>query len=263
MIEADAFLDAVKMSGADFFTGVPCSFLTPLINRTISDPSTQYVGAASEGEAVAIAAGAWLAGRETVVMCQNSGLGNTVNPLTSLNFPFRIPTVLIVTWRGEPGLGDEPQHELMGEITGSLLDVMRIPWSMFPETPEAIDEAIGTASASLRESRLPYAFIMRKGAVADAALMAEPRPIRARGTLQRETPKPAHVPRHKVLERWVAVKLTAEPAPIGATAATFFKVVDVIPAVLVKRIFDHGSAEQNAHLAAGHPRFDRFDIFDL
>ena len=63
-----------------------------------------------EGEAVAVAAGAWLAGRRTVVMCQNSGLGNTVNPLTSLNHPFRIPTLLIVTWRGQPGLKDEPQH---------------------------------------------------------------------------------------------------------------------------------------------------------
>ncbi len=90
-------------SGIDFYTGVPCSFLTPLINRVASDPALRYVGAASEGEAVAIAAGAWLAGRQTAVMCQNSGLGNAVNPLTSLNTPFRIPTLLIVTWRGSPG----------------------------------------------------------------------------------------------------------------------------------------------------------------
>jgi len=79
MIDAEAFLDAARGHGFDFYTGVPCSFLTPLINRTIGDPALAYVGAAQEGEAVAIAAGAWLAGRRTVVMWQNSGLGNTIN----------------------------------------------------------------------------------------------------------------------------------------------------------------------------------------
>ena len=116
MIEADDFLGPARQKGFDFYTGVPCSYLTPLINRVINDPANRYVGAASEGEAVAIAAGAWLAGRRTVVMCQNSGLGNAVNPLTSLNAPFRIPTLLVVTWRGQPGLEDEPQHAMMGRI---------------------------------------------------------------------------------------------------------------------------------------------------
>jgi phosphonopyruvate decarboxylase len=110
MIEADSFLKPAVEAGFDFYTGVPCSFLTPIINRVISDAGLDYVGAASEGEAVAIAAGAWLAGRGTVVMCQNSGLGNAVNPLTSLNYPFQIPTLLIVTWRGGPGIDDEPAH---------------------------------------------------------------------------------------------------------------------------------------------------------
>ncbi len=135
MIEATAFLQAAAGIGIDFYTGVPCSFLTPLINRTASDRTLRYVGAASEGEAVAIAAGAWLAGRETAVMCQNSGLGNAVNPLTSLNTPFRIPTLLIVTWRGQPGLKDEPQHELMGRITQRLLDVIEVPHRRFPDQP--------------------------------------------------------------------------------------------------------------------------------
>jgi len=112
MIEAEAFLDPARARGFDFYSGVPCSFLTPIINRVISDRAIDYVGAASEGEAVAIAAGAWLAGHRTAVMCQNSGLGNTVNPLTSLNFPFHIPTLMIVTWRGQPGLEDEPQHQI-------------------------------------------------------------------------------------------------------------------------------------------------------
>src|SRR5262245_1967284 len=132
MIDANAFINAAAVRRFDFYSGVPCSFLTPLINRVASNRHITYVGATSEGEAIAIAAGAWLGGRRTVVMCQNSGLGNAVNPLTSLNWPFRIPTLLIVTWRGQPGLADEPQHALMGEITGALLDTMRIPHRAFP-----------------------------------------------------------------------------------------------------------------------------------
>src|SRR4051812_28482161 len=126
MIAADDFLGPVRARGFDFFTGVPCSFLTPLINRVIGSQDLVYVGAASEGEAVAIASGAWLAGRQTVVMCQNSGLGNAVNPLTSLNAPFGIPTLLITTWRGQPGLQEETQHPPMGENTPPLPDTIRV-----------------------------------------------------------------------------------------------------------------------------------------
>src|SRR5919106_5994999 len=133
MISADYFLREAGRRGFGFYAGVPCSFLTPIINRVISDRATAYVGASSEGEAVGIAAGAWLAGRKTVVMCQNSGLGNTINPLTSLNWPFRIPTLLMVTWRGQPGLNDELQHELMGRVTGRLLDVAQVRHRTFPK----------------------------------------------------------------------------------------------------------------------------------
>lgn len=177
MIKADQFLAAAAQGGVDFYTGVPCSFLTPMINRVISDRSISYVGAASEGEAVAIAAGAWLAGRQTVVMCQNSGLGNTVNPLTSLNWPFRIPTLMIVTWRGQPGLKDEPQHELMGEITADMLDVMRVPHLPFPTEASAIGPALQEAQARMEATGLPFAFIMAKDSVEDEPL-DQPRPGR-------------------------------------------------------------------------------------
>ena len=114
MITADDFIAHATQAGFDFYTGVPCSYLTPLINGVLSDRALRYVGAASEGEAVAVAAGAWLAGRRTVVMCQNSGLGNAVNPLTSLNAPFAIPTLFITTWRGRPGEPDEPGGDEQG-----------------------------------------------------------------------------------------------------------------------------------------------------
>ena len=183
MIQAEAFLGLAAQSNFSFYAGVPCSFLKPLINRVIGDSGLTYVAAASEGEAVAIASGAWLAGRTTVVMCQNSGLGNAVNPLTSLNFPFRIPTLLIVTWRGGPGLCDEPQHELMGKITPDVLDAMRIRHRPFPERDQDIALALKEATQEMDRTGLPFAFIMKKGDVTGGDMDADPftrRPAGAR-----------------------------------------------------------------------------------
>lgn len=174
MIEAQDFLSALRTRGFDFFTGVPCSFLTSLINTTISSPEFSYVGATSEGEAVGIAAGAWFAGRRPVMMCQNSGLGNAVNPLTSLNFPFRIPLLLIVTWRGQPGIKDEPQHELMGRVTPAVLDAIEIPHELFPASANEIGDVLDRAEESMSATSLPYALIMPQGSVADASLDATP-----------------------------------------------------------------------------------------
>ncbi len=167
MVRANDFLSRCSDNGYDFVTGVPCSFLTPLINYAILDSNIDYVGATNEGEAVAIAAGAWLAGRNTISMFQNSGLGNAVNPLTSLNTPFGIPSLLITTWRGEPGIKDEPQHELMGQITHDLLGVMRIPYDDFPATPDQISDKIGHAADTMASARIPFAFVMPKGTVTE------------------------------------------------------------------------------------------------
>jgi phosphonopyruvate decarboxylase len=174
MIEADTFLKPALESGFGFYSGVPCSFLTPIINRVISDDGLAYVAAASEGEAVAIASGAWLAGKDTVVMCQNSGLGNAVNPLTSLNHPFRIPTLLIVTWRGGPGIEDEPQHQLMGPITPGMLDVIQIPHRLFPSSDNEIAGALAEARETMAKTDLPFAMIMEKGAVRDDGIAVPP-----------------------------------------------------------------------------------------
>lgn len=165
MISAEEFVSSCSSRGFSFFTGVPCSLLKPLINYVIKSPNLDYVIASSEGEAIGIAAGVYLAGKRSVVMCQNSGLGNMVNPLTSLNYPFRIPVLLIVTQRGEPSIGDEPQHELMGEITTELLDALRIPWSFFPESSEMITTALDEAENAMSSTGLPFALVMRKGSM--------------------------------------------------------------------------------------------------
>ncbi|WP_316975661.1 phosphonopyruvate decarboxylase [Shumkonia mesophila] len=204
MIAADSFLTPARRRGFDFYTGVPCSFLTPVINRVISDVRLDYVAAASEGEAVAIAAGAWLAGRRTVVICQNSGLGNAVNPLTSLNHPFRIPTLMIVTWRGEPGLKDEPQHALMGPITPALLDTIRVPHRPFPESESEVEPLLAKAEESMEATGLPFALIMRKGSVAEEGLDAAPLSVRQPGVLHDLTAEAAPPTRVATLERMLA-----------------------------------------------------------
>ena len=176
-----SFIDACTRRGYDFFTGVPCSFLTPLINAVIGDPALTYVGAASEGEALGVAAGAWIAGRKTLALCQNSGLGNMVNPLTSLNRPFRIPTLLLTTWRGEPGLKDEPQHEQMGRIIVPLLECLELPWRLFPEKAEEVEEVVGLAVAEAESSRRPFVFIVRQGAIAEGPPAPSPAPAHRPG----------------------------------------------------------------------------------
>ena len=174
MITPDDFIVPAQKKGYDFYTGVPCSFLTPFINRSITSKKTDYVGAASEGEAVAIAAGAWLAGRKTLVMCQNSGLGNCINPLTSLNYPFRIPTLRLVSWRGQPGVKDEPQHLLMSQITQSLLETIRIRTLTFPRMVEEILPILEAAEAEIEENQLPFGLVMDKGMIQDTGLENQP-----------------------------------------------------------------------------------------
>lgn len=171
MIDAEAFIDVARERGFRLFSGVPCSYLKPFINYVIDANGLRYVGAANEGDAVAIAAGAWLGGELGVAMCQNSGLGNAVNPLTSLTHTSRIPVLLITTLRGEPGgAPDEPQHELMGQITPAMLEMMQIPWAYFPTEAAQVRAALARAHAHITRERRPYAFVMRKGSVAPWAL---------------------------------------------------------------------------------------------
>jgi phosphonopyruvate decarboxylase len=172
MIEARHFVEAARERGFEWYAGVPCSYLTPFINYVLQDPSLEYVSMANEGDAVALIAGVALAGgrRRGVSMMQNSGLGNAVSPLTSLTWTFRLPQLLIVTWRAQPGVPDEPQHALMGPITPKMLETMEIPWELFPSEIDAIGPALDRATAYMDETGRPYALVMQKGTVAPYAL---------------------------------------------------------------------------------------------
>jgi phosphonopyruvate decarboxylase len=145
MLTASDFIEPARALGFNTWAGVPCSFLTPFINGVIDAEGMTYISAANEGDAVAAASGAALAGQRAVAMMQNSGLGNAVSPLSSLNWVFRIPVMLIITLRGEPGLADEPQHELMGQVTGQMLDTLQIPWDWFPRSADEVEGALTVA----------------------------------------------------------------------------------------------------------------------
>jgi phosphonopyruvate decarboxylase len=216
MLDAIAFINILKTRGYSFFSGVPCSFLTPLIDQVATRDNGRYVGATSEGEAIAIAAGAWLAGHNAVVLSQNSGLGNMVNPLTSLNHPFRIPVLLVVTLRGEPGIGDEPQHELMGKITSSILDLMGINWRIMPDQINALETCVDEGITLMSRLERPFAFIVRQNSFLDNDSRQPPIPSRSPGRrhdVRTCGPRPS---RMDVLERLLS-HLPPEVAVIATT----------------------------------------------
>ena len=173
MIKANEFLDQCLERGFNFFTGTPCSYLKPLINYVIDHKEFNFIDATNEGDAVAIASGVTIAGGRSVVMFQNSGLGNAVNPLTSLAYIFRVPLLLIVTHRGEPGgEKDEPQHELMGTITIKMLETMQISWAHFPNQVNEIEKVLNTADEYLKRENKPFALVMSKKDVESYSLQS-------------------------------------------------------------------------------------------
>lgn len=219
MIEASQFVGPAKRLGFDVWAGVPCSFLTPFINYTIGDADLTYISSANEGDAVATASGAALGGHRAVAMMQNSGLGNAVSPLTSLNHVFQIPILLIVTLRGEPGKPDEPQHQLMGEITPGLLDIMQIAWDWFPDEEAYVAPVLRKAIHHMDSTGRPYALIMKKGMVAPFTLKQtrapeKQDPVEGRGTGDASGKLPG---REDVLRQLVADSNTQDTVLIAST----------------------------------------------
>ncbi len=168
MIETRRFGDKLKSLGFNFFSGVPCSYLTDLINYAVNE--CELVMAANEGDAVAICAGAQLGGSKSVFLCQNSGLTNATSPLTSLIYTFGIPILGFVSLRGEPGgKPDEPQHELMGQITTGFLDLMRIQWTYLATDDDEAGAQLEEANRVIERGE-PFFFVVRNGTFAKEAL---------------------------------------------------------------------------------------------
>ena len=190
MLDCQQTFEAFRAAGVHYFTGVPDSLLKNLC-AYISDHAGEsaHVIAANEGGAVALAAGHYLAtGELGLVYLQNSGLGNTVNPLVSLADPdvYSIPMLLLIGWRGEPGVPDEPQHVKQGAITPAVLQAMQIPFAELPVESREATQAIHDAAGEARRRSAPVALIVRKGTF-------------AKYTLQNRSDNPYHMTREQAI----------------------------------------------------------------
>jgi phosphonopyruvate decarboxylase len=164
MIAPATFYQQLSGHGIAFFTGVPDSlFKSLLLYLHDHVAAAHHRIAANEGQAVALAAGYHLAtGKLPLVYMQNSGLGNAVNPLTSLadKEVYAIPMLLLIGWRGRPGTKDEPQHIKMGRITEQLLQVMEIPFFVLPDNEAASNTVVQEAVAMAIAEQQPVALLV-------------------------------------------------------------------------------------------------------
>lgn len=177
MLDPKFFIQTLASNGIDFYAGVPDSLLKSIcacISDTIDE--SHNIITANEGAAVGLAAGYHLAtGKIGVVYMQNSGEGNAINPLASLTDKdvYRIPLLLLIGWRGKPGVHDEPQHVKQGKITTSLLDVMEIPWAVLSKEEAEVSVQIEKAVSMMAEG-IPYALVVEKDTFAPYSLPQEP-----------------------------------------------------------------------------------------
>uniref|UniRef100_A0A0B6ZR59 2-hydroxyacyl-CoA lyase 2 n=1 Tax=Arion vulgaris TaxID=1028688 RepID=A0A0B6ZR59_9EUPU len=159
------FYNAVKDSGVQFFCGVPDSLLKDFCAYvTKNSTDKEHIITANEGAAVALAAGYHLSsGKTAMVYLQNSGLGNMVNPLMSLANPtvYSLPILILVGWRGEPGIKDEPQHVAQGHITESLLECMGIPFEVLSKNETDMLNVLKRAREHFEEKKSPFAILVK------------------------------------------------------------------------------------------------------
>ncbi|MBU1785314.1 MAG: phosphonopyruvate decarboxylase [Candidatus Omnitrophica bacterium] len=149
------------------FTGVPDSLMKDFCAYIEARGlGTKHIITANEGAAVALAMGHYLAEKEfALVYMQNSGLGNAINPILSLadSEVYGIPMLLLIGWRGEPGVHDEPQHLKQGKVMLRMLDVLGVPYCILSDSMEQAKREIDNACCVMRKKEHPYALIVRKG----------------------------------------------------------------------------------------------------
>jgi phosphonopyruvate decarboxylase len=172
MIDQKEFYNCLQKAGVEFITGVPDSLLNDFCKHVETElPLDRHVIAANEGNAIALAAGYHLAtGTVPLVYMQNSGLGNAMNPLLSLTNKevYSIPMVLLVGWRGCPGVKDHAQHKKQGELTPSLLELMDIPFRVMEDNLEVSLINAEWAVRTAKELSAPTALVVKKGVFAKA-----------------------------------------------------------------------------------------------
>ena len=166
MINVKNFYDLLNELNVNFYTGVPDSLLKDICNYiTDFTPKENNIISTNEGGAIALAMGYNLAtSKVPLVYMQNSGFGNSINPLLSLadSQIYGIPMLIMVGWRGEPGVKDEPQHIKQGEITEDLLKVMNIPYTVFSSNTVNTREIMTSAMDLINKNRNPFVILVKK-----------------------------------------------------------------------------------------------------
>ena len=167
MIASEDFYNVLIQNDISFFSGVPDSLLKSICAFFTDQVSPEnHIISANEGGAVALGTGYHLAtGKIPLIYMQNSGIGNAINPLLSLvdKKVYNIPMLLMIGWRGEPGIKDEPQHIKQGEVTTELLKAMHIPFEILPEDYGKAKVIMEKSISYIKENNSPLAFIIRKG----------------------------------------------------------------------------------------------------
>lgn len=225
MLSTQRFGEELKKLGYDFYSGVPCSFLKYLINYAINE--CDYVMAANEGDAVATASGAFLGGKKSVVLMQNSGLTNATSPLTSLNYSFKLPVLGFVSLRGEPGLKDEPQHELMGQITEKMLELMEVKWAHLSSDYEEARKQLLNADQHISKGET-FFFVVKKDTFDEVKLKSQSLKTLQNKTKSKSSQKSELPTRREALKTLVDLseKDTILLATTGKTGRELYEVED-------------------------------------
>ena len=225
MLSPKIFIESLAAKGIDFFAGVPDSLLKNVcafISDTLDD--RHNIIAANEGAAVGLAAGHYLAtGHIPCVYMQNSGEGNAINPLASLTDKevYGIPVLLVIGWRGEPGVHDEPQHVKQGKITLPLLDAMGIRHESLSQDETEFRSQLDGAVRHMSETGEAFAFIVRKNTF-------EPY------TLQRHEVNEYPLSREEAIQK-VAASLSAKDVIVSTTG------------MISRELFEYRTAQGQGH----------------
>ena len=173
MIKPELFIEKLRENGIDCFAGVPDSLLKNICAYITDHCDSQHnIIAANEGAAIGLATGHYLAtGQPACVYMQNSGEGNIINPLASLTDPevYNIPVLLLIGWRGRPGVHDEPQHVKQGKVTTGLLNTMGINYDVLSKEEDQAEKQIVKAIDVLKRKEV-YALVIEKDTFEDYKL---------------------------------------------------------------------------------------------
>jgi phosphonopyruvate decarboxylase len=161
MIDSSEFLEFLHEKGFSFATGVPCSYFSRMINEFEKINSISYVPATREDEAVGIASGVAFGGKRAFVIMQNSGYATIGDAMTSLAQLYKLPMLLIISWRGLEPDRDFPEHSLMGDVTEDTLASYRIPYWNLEENDWQV--TIDMAITHMTETSRPVALLVKQG----------------------------------------------------------------------------------------------------